>query len=183
MDYVKRQDIPEDDLRKIVSCVDFEAHTLKFMESDTIKDILMGKREIIELLWNELEQRRERLKLAAAKYGHVQNASLEDVECKVITLDLEKTQDSEYPSCKILSILHSMHEGPRVSIGSHRDFITFRADGVPPFSFVNLMEHLKEQFPHALVSGGGHPNAGTVKFLPAAKDEIMREIRRYLRLS
>ena len=180
-DYANLTLLSPEELEKISYCVDFEAFTVKFADSDPIRDVLFGKKEVLELLWAELEKRTAVVKTVASKYALHRTITLENTEATYITLDLEKAALFDYPGNKITSIAHGLFSGPRITFGIGGDFVTVRADQVP-FSFVALIDHLREEFPYAAISGGGHPQAGTLKFVPGAKDDVLREIRKFLQI-
>ena len=187
-EYVKHQPLTQEQLRRIGMCIDFEAATLKFTDSDSIKDVIFNQEAVVNIIASELDARREKIKLIAKAYMQVSPITLGEngsTKAKLVMLDVGRTMISDYPGSKIISIAHDMVEGPHISLGTRPDMVTVRVDGIAPelFSFRKLMEHLQTKLPHAGISGGGHDAAGTFRFVEAAYDEIMQETRRYLRLS
>ena len=53
--------------------------------------------------------------------------------------------------------------------------ITLRADGVK-VDVNALIRGLKEKIPHGMISGGGHPVAGAMRFVEGVEDEVQEYV-------
>ncbi|MFH1589639.1 MAG: hypothetical protein ABIB43_03685 [archaeon] len=167
--YIKLVGENREFLKKLASCVDFEAYNLKFGDSSPIYDLFNeNQKKIVNLLWPELEKRIKEYTTVVKKYFKEEKLS----KGSLCTLDMEKTVLlGNYPTTgKIIGIAHRTISGPRISLGFGDSFVTFRVDGVE-FSITELMSAMKTKLPHGLISGGGHDYAGTVKFISAVKNE------------
>ncbi len=155
-------------------CFDFEAYNLGFMESDNVYDFFNEKQEkMIKLLLPEIKKKNEEYRLIAQKF--LQKDS------KIFWLDLEKTTSfGDYPTAgKVVGIVHRINKEPRATIGLAESFLTYRIDGLE-FSVKEAIAILRKKIPHGRIWGGGHDYAGTIKFIPAVKEEVRSEIRKYI---
>ena len=70
-----------------------------------------------------------------------------------------------------------------ISIGVMETAMTFRATNKSNFSIHELIKFLNEKFPEAFVEGGGHKNAGSIKFLPNKKEKILALVKEFIKNS
>ena len=112
---------------------------------------------------------------------HIQSEDIKGV-CFTI-IDLEKfTQRGKYPtSGKVLGMAHdyivSQNElRPVFTIGYFGDGIIIRASQ-PILPVPTLLEKMHEALPHANVDGGGHEQAGSIKFISAFGQEILNFVK------
>ena len=92
----------------------------------------------------------------------------------------KKVGNWDYASSKLTRIAHELVKGPRITFCELDDSLSYRADKVS-FSGVALIKDLKEKFPYALISGGGHDAAGNIRFNGASKENIINYILNYLK--
>jgi RecJ-like exonuclease len=97
-------------------------------------------------------------------------------------IDVDKFMSwGSYPNfSKVTSRVNKEAPQPRITLGLLSDSIAFRCDGIPRFDLHSLIENLKNEFPHALIDGGGHICAGTIRFSPGAREEVLSFIKKYL---
>ena len=70
---------------------------------------------------------------------------------------------------------------PVITLSSGPDFITVRAtEDVKGFNIHHILIELREKVPHGFIEGGGHECAGTVKFIEAAREEVMNIVDGYI---
>ena len=62
-------------------------------------------------------------------------------------------------------------------IGISNEMAVIRVSHEEPFKLHEIINNLKDIL---LISGGGHERAGTIKFLPASKDEVVERILEYI---
>ena len=101
----------------------------------------------------------------------------------IVTVKLDKfCKKGEYPTKgSVLTEIHrSFSGGPVVSLGYGGDAIIFRANQEAldkGFKAGALISQLKEEFPHAVVSGGGHDAAASMRvneqFLPSVLERAV----------
>jgi RecJ-like exonuclease len=100
---------------------------------------------------------------------------------KVLKISRQTVPYGNYTGSKLPRLAHDSETGPRITMIDEEDSISFRVDGVEGFSVVKLVEMLKIKLPYAMIDGGGHDFAGTLKFSPAAKEEVMKEVEEYIK--
>lgn len=61
--------------------------------------------------------------------------------------------------------LSEKRQAPVIAIGAGAGYMTFRIGDVQ-LDFNNIMNRLKEEHPKALITGGGHAKAGSIRFVP-----------------
>ncbi|MBU1201512.1 MAG: hypothetical protein KJ583_00835 [Nanoarchaeota archaeon] len=162
-------------LEELALCVDFEAYNLSFMESDMIYDLFNEKQErMMKLLLPSIKEKTEEYKVITKKFV-VRDKN-------VFWLDINKVSSyGEYPTPgKIVGIAHRLEQGKRITLGLADDFITFRVDGMN-FSVKEVIESLRKKIPHGKINGGGHDYAGTIKFIPAVKEEVKKVMKEYIK--
>jgi RecJ-like exonuclease len=62
--------------------------------------------------------------------------------------------------------------GPVITIGYGPDFAVLRSDGVR-LDIPEMVEQLREEFPGAGVSGGGHLVVGSIRFVPGRREAVV----------
>jgi len=177
-------------LGKISSVLDFVSTRLRFMEA----------REYIEVLFGEpIDKQKKLVNLMAP---HIQNlesrgleigksfANIEKIGSVTLqTIDMEKSFPGFgfYPRPGIvINMLHDNIQTEKkldsvVSIGIMSTAMTMRATDPAGFSVHDLIKYLNKKIPDAFVTGGGHKNAGAINFVPARKEEILKEAKSYIR--
>jgi len=107
-----------------------------------------------------------------------------------IDIDVEKfAYKFEYPAPgKTVGLVHdyykNKYKGPIVSVGHGPDFIILRANEKSVelgFDVIKLCKFLEEKVPDAGVLGGGHEDAGSIKFIEGRKDKIMKSLDVYFK--
>ena len=49
------------------------------------------------------------------------------------------------------------------------------------FSVSELIIFLREKVPGAFVEGGGHKNAGSIKFVPSKQQEVLKYVKEFIK--
>ncbi|MBN1503377.1 hypothetical protein JW930_07595 [Candidatus Woesearchaeota archaeon] len=182
-EYLKLSGYDREFLKKWALCIDFETSYLRYLESRKFVHDFFGedtkkRDQFIELVYPEIERRFRDLTKAVVKYLEVEEMK----KFKLLIIDIESFPIQEFPNnSKIVRLAHEQVKGPRISMGLLPDSIIFRADNVEGFSVNQLVSEMKQDMPHALVHGGGHDFAGTLRFMKAAKQEIIKKVREYLK--
>jgi archaea-specific RecJ-like exonuclease len=176
-------------LNDIATVIDFVSSKLRFMEA----------REYIEVLFGEpMEKQKELVKLMSPYIRELEAKGLDiarktSTQEKVGKTNLVKIYVEQsfsrgtYPKTgKCVSMLHDDVQKSHnltnvVTIGILPDAITMRATDEANFSVQELIHHLNEKLPHAFVEGGGHKNAGSIKFAPFMQEKILHEFKEFVK--
>lgn len=177
--YVKLSGMDKEYLNMWAMVIDHESFYLRFPErTEFLEDLFLLKKEQIEEIYLDIQKESKEIKKSIEKYVQIKQGN----GFKFLLIDKTKISDRGYASSKLTAITHGLVEGPRITfVVSHDSMISFRADDVE-FSGIDLLQKLKEKFPYALISGGGHDFAGAIKYVEAANSEIMEYIFQYLKL-
>ena len=173
-----------DYLEKLAQCLDFEAYALGFLEGHFVVESLLTDRdkqgEIVNLTYpyiRELEEKEKRIIENVVVKSKVNNYDL-------IILDLAKIDImSDYPppgkATGLCFKMFSRDYNKLLVLGVSQNYITMRTN-IENFNILNVMSFIKSKLDYGFVGGGGHPKAGTIKFVPAVKDKVLDLIKEYL---
>ncbi|MEK6898893.1 MAG: OB-fold nucleic acid binding domain-containing protein [Nanoarchaeota archaeon] len=175
-------------LNDIATVIDFISSKLRFMEA----------REYIEVLFGE--PREQQKKLVALMTPYIRNLEAKGLALAKSSAVIETHNkvtlqwlviDEAFPRGfypkpgKCTGILHDnlKESGTQriVTIGLMNDAITIRATDEANFSVHKLLEFLSKELPESFVEGGGHKNAGAIKFVPKKKEEIKDLVRKFIK--
>jgi len=187
--YIKiaeKQGYSESLLHDISTVIDFVSAKLRFMEA----------REYIEVIFGEPRSQQKKLvsllapyikKLEAKGLEIAKNAATsEDIGSIFVQyLEIENTfSRGFYPKPgKCVGLLHdsAKKEGRSVvTLGTMPDALTMRATDEAKFSVHDLIAFLHKKIPKAFVEGGGHKNAGSIRFVPSLNKEVMKLVKEYI---
>ena len=174
-------------LVKLAEVVDFEAYYLRFVEGRGLGDDLMGadkekQKAMVQLLSAEISKRKGELMKAVEHYIKI----VEKPDKIVAKLDLSKLSTmGEYPPFgKITGMasdwLNEKYKKDVYMLGHSNELIVMRVSKEADFSIHPLISELKTKMPYAYISGGGHERAGTIKFIGAAKEEVLAFVEEYI---
>ncbi len=197
----------KDYLKKLAECVDFEAYYLGFVESRSIIDDLLGgnvekQEKLIELLREDIEYRKkEQIKIIK------ETMRTEEIKgatngIRIVMLDLENISlRSEFPPPgKITGLAYWMllnninkpnelnntnepmkkQETKLLVLGIASDYVTIRTN-IEGFNTNKIIDYLQKRIGFGFISGGGHENAGTVKFISGVKERVIDGIKEFLK--
>ena len=176
-------------LRKLAKTIDFEAYYLRFIESRGLVNDLLGadiekQKELVELMLPDITYLEEEQLKASKHYGIVD----EKENVVIARLDIGKVnrRGSYPPAGKATGMFHDWvmqdKKKPVITLSSGPDFITVRAtEDVKGFNIHHILKELREKVPYGFIEGGGHECAGTVKFIEAAREEVMRIVDEYIK--
>jgi len=172
-----------DSLKELAEALDFEAHHLRVIEGRELVSDLLGndknkQRKIIGLVKADIKFRRQKIlegSLASVKKKDVNGIQL--VEFNV----LKVTVRGQYPPVgkTVGMVFDSFKENPTVVLGYGDESITVRSN-CGKFTVQEMLKHLEEKIPQAYIRGGGHENAGTIKFLAAFNGEVVKLVSEFL---
>lgn len=174
-----------DFIKKLALCIDYAAYYARG-EARAYFDDLLGadrgrQKQMVSLLYTHARKKMDELLKAAQHYTSAEACG----EKLIAMLDLSSIAVmAEFPAFgKITGLvsnwLNENHEKAYV-LGVAKDMIVLRVSKSEAFNLNDLVSALKEKMPHALVSGGGHERAGTIKFVCAAKGEVLEFVKEYI---
>lgn len=176
-------------LVEIASVIDFVSSKLRFMEA----------REYIEVLFGEPMKKQKAL--VALLGPHIRKLEAKGLEIAKTAMKLEKYGDltvamieieKVYPrgfypkTARAVSLMHEYVQEKNktdkvISLGILADAITIRATDGADFSFHELFDYLNKKIPEAFVEGGGHKNAGSIRFIPVKQPEVLELVKVFLK--
>lgn len=165
-------------LHDIAESIDFEAYYLRFLEARGLVNDLLGKdkkkqQQLVELIMDDIKERKEKQLYSAKHYAKITQVN----QIKFVEVEATKiTNRGEFPAVgKTVGMLHDeiLKENNKVvTVGYGEDFITIRISDDVKLNINEIVVNIQKEKPHSFVDGGGHEHAGTLKFLPAALNEI-----------
>ncbi len=176
-------------LREIASVIDFVSSKLRFMEA----------REYIEVLFGE--PRAKQKALVSLLAPHIVNLDKKGLEIAKAAVKVEKIGEITvqvlaieesfsrgfYPKPgRVTGIIHdyvqtSSNVDKVVTLGCMTDAITMRATDKSNFSVHDLIASLNKDIPEAFVEGGGHKNAGSIRFVPSKRKEVLELVKVFIK--
>ncbi len=86
----------------------------------------------------------------------------------------------KYPHTgRLIGKLHdyavSVEEKPVLTLGIGNDYAIFRGENIN-IDFTKLINELLEEMPSAMIDGGGHIHAGTIRYLPGYKEAVINKL-------
>jgi len=181
----KESGYSEEYLKMLSETIDFETYYIGNLESKSIVDDLFGKddidkfqKQIVDLIYPELKKLKEDALSSAIANSNFERSN----GYELLTLDLDNAQVRQsYPSQgKVIGMLYSNYEHKKNFLGVlgiSEDMVIFRLSDSTKSSVPKLLLKLKSKHPHAMINGGGHDKAGTIKFLACKKEEIISFIK------
>lgn len=176
-------------LADIATVIDFVSAKLRFMEAREYIEVLFGEpmaqqKKLVALLApyiRDLEVKGLAIAHAAVHRETIQGITLQ-------TIDIEKSfSRGFYPKPgRCISMLHDdfqeKHKTPKViTLGIMPDAITMRGSDSINFSVPELIVYLNKKLPGAFVEGGGHRNAGSIKFIPSHQADVVKLVKDYIK--
>lgn len=172
----------------IATVIDFVSTKLRFMEA----------REYVEVLFGEpMAQQKKLVGLLAPYIRGLEAQALEVAKSAVKKEKIGKTSlnflyieetfsRGIYPKPgKVNGMLHDFfqQEGEKniISLGVLSDAVTMRASDDAKFSVHDFIAYCKKNIPEAFVNGGGHKNAGAIRFVPSKRDRVLEAYRIFIK--
>lgn len=176
-------------LKNIASVIDFVSSKLRFMEAREYIEVLFGEprkkqKALVELLAPHIENLDAKgLKIAksAAKIEQINNTTLQLLYIE------DNFSRGFYPKPgRVTGLIHDYIQQEKnlknvVTLGCMTDAITMRATDDANFSVSELIEYLNKKIPEAFVEGGGHKNAGSIRFVPSKQKEVLELVKVYIK--
>lgn len=166
-------------IKKAAKSLDYETFSFGYADTKKLLEDFFGKdkekqKKIINMLYDEVEMRRAKTLSTALRYSHVSRTPKQNI---VIIPMAQITQRGDYPTAgKVVGITHDYYakkeKKPTVSLGFSDSMITLRATPDTNIDVNKIIKSARMKFLHAQVEGGGHAKAGSIRFIPAASEEM-----------
>ncbi len=176
-------------LSDISTVIDFVSAKLRFMEA----------REYIEVVFGEPKEKQRALVNLMTPY--IRNLEKKGLEIAKTAAQLEKIGKTTlqyihieqsfsrgfYPKPgKAVGLIHDhLQEAHKltnvVTVGILEDAMTIRATDEANFSVHDFIAYINKHLPQSFVEGGGHKNAGSIKYIPSQKDKIFHLLKEFIK--
>lgn len=188
LELAKKKGYTKDLLSEIAEVIDFVSSKLRFMEAREYIEVLFGEpmdkqKALVELMGPYIH------KMAKKGLEIAKTAATREVIGKT-TLQLLKVEEvyprGFYPKpgkCNGLMHDYTAENGTPnlVSAGVLPDVLTIRATDESNFSVHDFIEYIEKNLPQAFPEGGGHKNAGAIKFLPNQLGNVLDKLREFIK--
>lgn len=186
----KEKDYDKDTLVKISHVLDFISSRLRFMEAREYIEVLFGEpmekqKALVNLLEPYIESQKKK-GLTIAKNA-ANKEKLKETTLQTIYIE-ENFRRGFYPRPGLnVGFLHDdlkeqIKNKKLVTAGILQDAITMRATDEANFSVHDLIKHIEKTLPEAFVEGGGHKNAGAISFIPSKRDQVVEQLKEFIKL-
>ncbi len=175
-------------LNEIAAVIEFVSSKLRFMEAREYVSVVFGERveqqkALVEVMTPYITKLKEK-GLAIAK-ALVQREKYGKVTLQTLDIETSFSRNSYPKPGQTIGMLHDSYlkENPEtrlVSIATLSDVIVLRASENSEFSVNKFIKHLNENCPEAFIEGGGHKQAGAIKFVPSKQKDVLILLRKYL---
>lgn len=175
-------------LADIALVIDFVSSKVRFMEAREYIEVLFGEprkkqKELVGLLAPHIKKL-EAQGLTVAKSA-VKSEVLGGITVQTLGME-ENFPRGFYPKTgKIAGLIHDYKQESEkltkvVTLGYLADAITMRATDDSNFSVQDLILYLNKRIPAAFVEGGGHKNAGSIRFIPSKQKEVLELVKEFI---
>lgn len=175
-------------LEDIAAMIDYVSTKLRFMEGREYIEVVFGdpidKQKALVALMNPYIRGLQKRGLEIAK-STVKKEKIG--KCTLQLLFVEETfSRNAYPKPgQVVGMLHDLiqekeHLKSVVSIGVLSDLVTIRATEESGFIVHDFLSALEKNVPESFPEGGGHKQAGAIRFVPIQKEKVLAILRSYL---
>lgn len=185
--FVKASNVDKSYFEKLGIVIDLEIFFTKFsfgklplkelfMLNSTIRD------KIMEMYTEKIDEWAKEITVMVDHYKKEKTIG----NFKVMMLNGETlTMRGDYFSIgKLAGLSHKVNEEGKdafITIVHTDGMLVYRAKQTSDiFDGNKLIAYLQEELPYARITGGGHNVAGSIKFIPAAFDEILGKVEKYI---
>lgn len=176
---IENAKLSRDNLKKMAITIDYMAYNFRFDAGDSVYDKVFTNENIVDIIYNEVKEMFD--KTLSRILPVVSSIKFSNVFYSEVDLE-NYTQRGQYPTPgKVLGLIHdnlAQHNNsiPVFTVGYFSDGVIIRAtESILPVP--SLLVNLQNQFPDANVEGGGHEQAGSIKFIPIYENEIRNFIK------
>ena len=73
------------------------------------------------------------------------------------------------------------YKKPTIALNITKTSISFRSSTeIKDFDVHKIIETIKKEIPHSNIDGGGHRVAGSIRFIEASFDEVIKTVNSYI---
>ncbi|MCF7871564.1 hypothetical protein K9L97_00870 [Candidatus Woesearchaeota archaeon] len=181
--YIENAGKTREELGKMGVAIDFMAYHFKFDPGKGVFEEIYKKPDLVDMINEKVKQGTETQLQSTLPYLRTQ-----EINGVIFShIDLEKyTLRFTFPAPgRVIGAIHDKvvedySNSPVVSVGHLSDMIIIRANQLV-LPVQKIIERLQKEFPEANVDGGGHEQAGTIKFVSAHLTEILERIKQMLK--
>ncbi|MCF7901671.1 hypothetical protein K9L67_05590, partial [Candidatus Woesearchaeota archaeon] len=181
--YIEKSGKSREELGSIGVAIDYMAYHFKFDPGKGVFEELYKKPELVNMINDKVKQGTETQLQSTLPYLRTQ-----EINGVIFShIDLEKyTLRFTFPAPgRVIGAIHDkvVEEHPNhavLSIGYLSDMTIIRANQ-PVLPVQTIIDQLQKDFPEANVDGGGHEQAGTIKFVSAHLSPILERIKLMLK--
>jgi len=182
-DYIKNTGKTREFLEELGIAIDFISYNLKFDAGKGLYEELYENEELVEIINEQVKKGIETQLQSTMPYLRIQ-----EIDGVILnSIDLEKyTMRFTYPNPgKVIGLLHDKvafehEEMPVISLGVLSEMVIIRATH-PILPIEKIIKTLKKTLPHANIEGGGHEQAGAIKFVSAHQEDVLANIKQQVK--
>uniref|UniRef100_A0A7C4Y2R8 DDH domain-containing protein n=1 Tax=candidate division WWE3 bacterium TaxID=2053526 RepID=A0A7C4Y2R8_UNCKA len=181
--YISKTGKTRQELSEIGTAIDYISYQLKHDAGKGVYEELFENFDFVKIVNSEVRKGFETQLQSTLPY--VRNQDINGI--LLSTIDVGKyTIRFTYPAPGLVtSRIHEITAAENdsnavLTLGHIEDMIIIRANK-PVLPVQSIIKNLKQKFPNANVDGGGHEMAGTIRFVPAHKEELLEEIKTMLK--
>lgn len=181
--YIEKTGKTKEKLLDMAKVIDYLAFHFRFEDGEGVYEQVFTNEKMVNLVAREVDRYFEEALNRILPHAQVE----EYPATKFVALNLDQfTQRGKYPPPgKTLGLIHDHFAAqddtkPVFTMGYFSDGIIIRAtESLLPVP--ELLIELQQEFPQAAVEGGGHEQAGSIKFLDLFGEKILNSIRKKLK--
>jgi len=173
-------------LRDISKCIDFAAFKLGVINDKNIVDDILGadkekQKTLLDLFTKEVDKKMHSVFESALKYTETEEIN----DKTIVKVPIDKiSKRNGYPARgRVTGVMQEQYKekgGKAITLGITKTSTNFRCSNeIKSFDVNDIIAKIKEKFPYANVSGGGHRVAGSISFIESSYDEVMEFILDY----
>lgn len=176
-------------LADISTVIDFVSAKLRFMEAREYIEVVFGEpkekqRALVNLMTpyiRNLEKKGLEIAKSAAQLEKIGKTTLQYIHIE------QSFSRGFYPKPgKAVGLVHDhLQEAHKltnvVTVGILEDAMTIRATDEANFSVHDFIAYINKHLPQAFVEGGGHKNAGSIKYVPSQKEKIFHLLKDFIK--
>ncbi len=181
-EYIKNSGLDKEELQRIVLAVDYLAYHLRHDSGENIFLDILENKKFQEVIYSEASSCFDSA-LGKSLPNRV-SRSIGEVILSTVDLGSYSAKGSYPPAGRLLGRIHekNLAENPGrkiITAGALTDMLIIRESEII-IEINGLVQDLKKEFPDAVIEGGGHENAGTIKFSGLAHSDILSSLKRKL---
>ncbi len=177
-----------DYLKELAEVIDFESRSLRNMESHVLVDDIFGRskdkqKQLVELIIQDVNAKKENRMKNLIHFSEIE----EDGDEVIATVNLKDSTEMGYPSMgkstgMLFDYLKNKYNEKSIFVIGYSDSMTvIRISDDVKININFIIDLLNEKYDYASIEGGGHERAGSIRFVPAMRNIIIKEIVNYFK--